>query len=118
MLTNNIEMLRLVAPLLRAREALDAAVAVAVEARAKEIGERLMDAMSRVEEVCAELDLPNDDWPEPTRYTAREHRLLLENDHGTCPVCGRLRGFSVPDDCADNIACPEPEELERMLQQP
>lgn len=92
MLTNSTETpLRLVSLLLQLRTSLNAAI-------------------GRIEAICAELDAP-----QPPTYTPREHRLLLENEAGTCPVCGRLRGFSVPDDCADNVACPEPEDLERLL---
>lgn len=42
-------------------------------------------------------------------------RILFENDQGTCPVCGAGRGFSVPDGCEDNAACPEPQDIEASL---
>lgn len=48
-------------------------------------------------------------------FTLHELRLLFENEVGICPLCGRDRGFSVPDECADNSECPEPEDIERQL---
>lgn len=50
-----------------------------------------------------------------TNLAPHERCLLFENEAGPCPVCGALRGFSVPDACADNPHCPEPWDIEASL---
>jgi hypothetical protein len=52
-----------------------------------------------------------------TAFPPRIRRIFFENDVGACPLCGHLRGFSVPDECDENPYCPEPWDIEASLEE-
>jgi hypothetical protein len=46
--------------------------------------------------------------------TPRQRRMLWECGEAYCPLCGLLRGYSVPDVCCSSL-CPEREDIEAAL---